>query len=157
MISDLKKEMNKFVTDLEENIQNKSDLEYIKEKMPNLFEMIIDEMEKVINIKEEKMSKIVQTQQQLEAKMDRMEKIIDNIEKDIYSDEGFDFEIVCPYCDNEFVVDADDEQTQIRCPKCENIIELDWAEEDDDTGCAEGGCFNCHGCEIDDNDEDEDM
>ena len=66
MISDLKKEMNKFIADLEKNIQNKSDLEYIKERIPHLFEVILDEMEKVINIKEEKMNKIMQTQQELE-------------------------------------------------------------------------------------------
>ena len=122
MISDLKKEMNKFMTDLEKNIQNKKDLEYIQEKMPHLFETILDEMEKVVNIKEEKMNKIMQTQQQLETKVGKMEQIIDNIEKDIYSDEGFDFEIVCPYCDTEFVVDEDDEKTEVKCPNCNNII-----------------------------------
>lgn len=151
MISDLKKEMNKFIRDLERNIQNQSDLEYIKEKMPRLFELILDEMEKVINIKEEKMNKIMQTQQELESKIDRVESVINNIEKDIYADEGFDFEIICPYCDNEFIVDADDEKTEVKCPECENIIELDWAEDD---GCSAGGCSHCHGCEHDEEDED---
>lgn len=156
MISDLKKEMNKFMSDLEKNIQNKKDLEYIQEKMPHLFEAILDEMEKVINVKEEKMNQIMQTQQQLEAKVEKMEQIIDNIEKDIYSDEGFDFEIVCPYCDAEFVVDEDDERTEVKCPNCNNIIELDWTDEDD--GCSAGGCSHCHGCgPVIDDDEDDDM
>lgn len=156
MISDLKKEMNKFMTDLEKNIQNKKDLEYIQEKMPHLFEAILDEMEKVVNIKEEKMNKIMQTQQQLETKVGKMEQIIDNIEKDIYSDEGFDFEIVCPYCDTEFVVDEDDEKTEVKCPNCNNIIELDWTDEED--GCSAGGCSHCHGCgSVIDEDEDDDM
>lgn len=157
MISDLKKEMNKFMTDLEKNIQNKKDLEYIQEKMPHLFEAILDEMEKVVNIKEEKMNKIMQTQQQLETKVGKMEQIIDNIEKDIYSDEGFDFEIVCPYCDTEFVVDEDDEKTEVKCPNCNNIIELDWTDEED--GCSAGGCSHCHGCGpvIDEDEDDDDM
>lgn len=156
MISDLKKEMNKFMTDLEKNIQNKKDLEYIQEKMPHLFEAILDEMEKVVNIKEEKMNKIMQTQQQLETKVGKMEQIIDNIEKDIYFDEGFDFEIVCPYCDTEFVVDEDDEKTEVKCPNCNNIIELDWTDEED--GCSAGGCSHCHGCgPVIDEDEDDDM
>lgn len=156
MISDLKKEMNKFMTDLEKNIQNKKDLEYIQEKMPHLFEAILDEMEKVVNIKEEKMNKIMQTQQQLETKVEKMEQIIDNIEKDIYSDEGFDFEIVCPYCDTEFVVDEDDEKTEVKCPNCNNIIELDWTDEED--GCSAGGCSHCHECgPVIDEDEDDDM
>lgn len=157
MISDLKKEMNKFMTDLEKNIQNKKDLEYIQEKMPHLFETILDEMEKVVNIKEEKMNKIMQTQQQLETKVGKMEQIIDNIEKDIYSDEGFDFEIVCPYCDTEFVADEDDEKTEVKCPNCNNIIELDWTDEED--GCSAGGCSHCHGCGpvIDEDEDDDDM
>lgn len=153
MISDLKREMNKFIADLERNIQNKSDLEYIKEKMPHLFELILDEMEKVINIKEEKMNKIMQTQQQLEAKIDKMEQVIDNIEKDIYVDEGFDFEIVCPYCDTEFVVDENNENSEIRCPNCDNIIEIDWTEDDE---CS-NGCSHCHGCDSKTDEEDEDM
>ena len=102
------------------------------------------------------MNQIMQTQQQLEAKMGKMEQIIDNIEKDIYSDEGFDFEIVCPYCDAEFVVDEDDERTEVKCPNCNNIIELDWTDEED--GCSAGGCSHCHGCgPVIDEDEDDDM
>ena len=152
MISDLKKEMNKFMKDLEKNIQDKNDLEYLKEKLPNLFNIIFDEMEKVINIKEEKINMMMQTQQELELKVDKIERVIKNIEKDIYDDDGFYFEIVCPYCDNEFVVDEESET--IKCPKCDNIIELDWAEDD---CCSDEGCSHCHGCSDHDEEDDDDM
>ena len=87
-----------------------------------------------------------------------MQGIIDNIEKDIYAEEGFDFEIVCPYCESEFIIDVDENKTEVECPECNNIIELDWTGNVDDEpehdGCN-GSCHGCHGCE--DNDEDDDM
>ena len=66
----------------------------------------------------------------------------------------YDFEIVCPYCNNEFVTDLklmNEEKTEIRCPECNNIIELDW-NDDEDEGC-QGHCDACHGCMSDDYEE----
>jgi uncharacterized Zn-finger protein len=59
-------------------------------------------------------------------KIEKMQQVIDHIESDIYSDEGFDFEIVCPYCENEFVIDANEDKNEVECPECKNVIELDW-------------------------------
>ncbi len=92
-----------------------------------------------------------------------MQQVIDNIEKDIYSEDGFDFEIVCPYCDYEFIIDLDENKTEIECPECQNIIELDWTgdideenqNQDKQHGCN-GSCHGCSGCDEDD-DEDDDM
>ena len=56
--------------------------------------------------------------------MIKVQNVIDVIEKDIYED-SLDSEIVCPYCNNEFLADIDDEETEIECPECHNIIELD--------------------------------
>ena len=69
---------------------------------------------------------------------------------------GFDFEIVCPYCNYEFFIDIDENKTEITCPECQNVIELDWTgdtEENDSHNCS-GSCGGCHGCEEDDDDDD---
>ena len=92
-------------------------------------------------------------------KLQKMQQVLDNIEQDIYSDEGFDFEIVCPYCDYEFVIDVDDNKTEIKCPKCDNIIELNWSgnlEDDIDQGGCQGHCLGCHGCDDVEQDADDD-
>ena len=94
-------------------------------------------------------------------KIEKMQQVIDHIESDIYSDEGFDFEIVCPYCEHEFVIDANEDKNEIECPECKNVIELDWTGDlydDEDDGCS-GHCCGCSGCgdSSDGENEDDDM
>ena len=87
-------------------------------------------------------------------------KAEDMLDIDPNEDEDYDFEIVCPYCNQEFVADIEDElKEEIECPECHNKIELDWDGEDDD--CCSGGCCGCGhhdecGCEEDEEDSDTD-
>ena len=106
--------------------------------------------------KNEEVAELERKQEELAQKMDKMEQIMDHIEQDIYSDDGFDFEIVCPYCNYEFVIDVDENKTEIECPECNNIIELDWSGDldDDHHGCS-GSCSSCHGCGDDEEEDDE--
>lgn len=94
-------------------------------------------------------------------KIEKMQQVIDHIESDIYSDEGFDFEVVCPYCEHEFVIDANEDKQQVECPECKNVIELDWTGDlydDEEDGCS-GHCCGCSGCgdSSDGENEDDDM
>lgn len=53
-------------------------------------------------------------------------------------DLDYEFEIVCPYCDYEFVTGKETNlKDKIECPNCHNIIELDW-----DDYCN-GECDHC--------------
>ena len=87
-----------------------------------------------------------ENQKAMNEKMDKMQQVVDHIKTDIY-DDGFDFEIVCPYCEHEFIIDANEDQNAIECPECKNIIELDWSGnlDDDEEGCS-GYCCGCSGC-----------
>ena len=103
------------------------------------------------------MKEIKENQKIMNEKMTKMQQVIDHIESDIYSDEGFDFEIVCPYCEHEFIIDADEDKNEVECPECKNIIELDWSGDlyvCDDEECS-GHCHGCSSCG--DSDEDDDM
>ena len=153
-MSDLKNEYKSFMEDIEKNIENPKDLEYIKERASDLFTNILQKLDEIINYKEEKIDSMMKRQEELEKKFDKVQGIISNIENDIYAEDGFDFEIICPYCDNEFVIDEDDNRTEIECPECKNIIELDWSDNFDDEEECSGHCSHCHGCS---DEEDEDM
>ena len=157
-MTQLKKEYKEFLDDIEKNIKDKEDLEYIKERFAKFLDVVVNQMEDVLNYKEDKMEQLEKTQKELDEKVQKMQEIVSNIEKDIYSEEGFDFEIVCPYCSNEFIIDMDEEKTEVECPECKNIIELDWSGNlEEESGCN-GGCSHCSGCgEKDINDEDDDM
>ncbi len=149
----LKNEYKSFLDDIEKNIKNKDDLEYIKQRFASFSEVVLNEMDYIMSYKEEDIKKLENRQNQIANQMAQMQQVIDNIERDIYSEDGFDFEIICPYCNYEFIIDVDEEKTEIECPECRNIIELDWSGnvEDDQQGCS-GNCHGCHDC-----DEDDDM
>lgn len=159
----LKNEYKSFLDDIEKNIKNKEDLAYIKGRFASFLDVMLEQMDYIMDYKKEEIEQIESTQKQIEEKMAKMQQVIDNIEKDIYSEDGFDFEIVCPYCDYEFIIDLDENKTEIECPECQNIIELDWTGDIDEEnqnqgkqyGCN-GSCHGCSGCE-DENDEDDDM
>ena len=53
-------------------------------------------------------------------------------------DNDYEFEILCPYCNHEFVIGKDTNlENEIECPNCHNIIELDWEE------YCDGECNDC--------------
>lgn len=104
---------------------------------------------------EKKLDLILQNQHEIESKINNLEKSVKKIESDIYLDDSFDFEIVCPYCNYEFTVDMDEDRTEVTCPECENVIELDWTGDLDEFECGHEGCGGCHGCGHDDTEEDD--
>ena len=143
----LREEYNNFLEDIEKNLKNKEDIEYVKVRFSMFVDKVISEMDMLIDYKTQKMNELEQKQKEIDDKMSKMQQIIDNIEKDIYSDEGFDFEIICPYCDNQFVIDIDEDKTEVECPVCNNIIELDWSGDVEEDIDCNGSCSGCHGCD----------
>ena len=143
----LREEYNNFLKDIEKNLKNKEDLEYVKVRFSMFVDKVIDEMDMLVDYKAQKMNELERKQKEIDDKMNKMQQIIDNIEKDIYSDEGFDFEIICPYCDNQFVIDVEEDKTEVECPVCNNIIELDWSGEVEEDSDCNGSCSGCHGCD----------
>lgn len=103
------------------------------------------------------MKEIKENQKVMTDKMSKMQQVIDHIESDIYAEDGFDFEIVCPYCEHEFVIDADESKDEIECPECKNIIELDWSGDLEEYDECSGHCHGCSGCDDESCDEDDDM
>ena len=145
----LKDNYTSFLNDIEKNIKDKEDLDYIKIRFSQFVDVVLDQMDHIMEYKKEEISTLEKRQKEIETKMDKMEDIINNIEKDIYAEDGFDFEIICPYCNYEFMIDVDENKTEIECPECNNIIELDWTgdTEEENTGCPGGNCHTCHNCD----------
>ena len=153
----LKEEYEQFLNDIEKNIKNEEDLEYIKNRFDNFFKIVLEQMDKILTVKEDRIEQIEKNHKELVEKMSKMEQIVQNIEKDIYTEDGFDFEIVCPYCNYEFIIDVDENKTEIECPECKNIIELDWTGDIDKEENCGGNCSHCSGCEDEQEDNEDDM
>ena len=124
--------------------------------VPNVikFQQQMDELLKEIK-------ELKENQKVMNEKMTKMQQVIDHIESDIYLDEfcdcedDCDFEIVCPYCEYEFLINPEEHKYEVECPECKNVIELDWTGDFDEEDKCPGHCHGCSGCE--DSDEDEDM
>ncbi len=171
----LKKEFKSYMEDIEKNIHNKQDADYIKKRTIELMDAISNEIEGILNLKEEKISQIEKNQIMLEEKLNTIQEEINDIEQELLDEESetddeiveensdYDFEITCPYCDYEFLIDLNTENSEVTCPECNNVIELDWTgniEENEqyNKGCGNGHCSGCHGCgNFNDEDEDDDM
>lgn len=132
MLEDLKNEMNAFFKDIDENIKNEDDLIYVKSRTAKLVDFIADEIEKIIDYKEEKLNAIIKKQEQEDLKIKELSEKIDTVYEDIYDEPSDEFLISCPYCNNEFDAEIDEESDEIRCPECGNLIELDWNGNPDD-------------------------
>lgn len=151
-MSNMNDKFKQILDDLEKNVNNKEDLEYIKVQIFNLYNLFYDE----ISEKEEELTKRMEalagTQAAMQEKIESLENELKSMEKELYIDEDSDFTIDCPYCNHEFIVECEDLKDEIECPECNNIIELDWG---DDCDCEEHhGCnHDCSQCGT----EDEDM
>ena len=156
-MKNIKNEYKGFLDDIEKNIKNPEDLKYIQGRFAKFMDSILDNIENIMEYKTEEIEKVRKNQIALEKELDKMRNALENIERDIYDDEEYDFEIICPYCNNQFLIDSEDEKPEVVCPECKNIIELDWSGEleDDEDGCS-GHCCGCSGCG-DSDDEEEDM
>ena len=158
-MSKLSEEYLKIIKDIEEHISDKEERKYVIKKMSELSSLYIDIIDRVTDVNSKRMENLEKHQEEIDSKLSKVKNTVDLIKKDIYEDDDYDFEIVCTYCNHEFVADIEDElKEEIRCPECHNIIELDWDEDDEEEGCS-GCCSSCHGhdeCEEDDEDEKDD-
>lgn len=147
MFEDLKNEMHSFFNDMDENIENKEDLKYIKKRTLMLFDAIFDNIEKIATYKDAQMKSIIKKQEIGEQKMHELKEKVEEMYEELYDESEVDFSINCPYCNYEFDADIDDDIKEIKCPECGNTIELDWNGNPDDDGenCS-GGCSGCGGC-----------
>ena len=150
----IKKRLNEIVEDIEKNIKNKDDLEYIKSQIYNISLLFLDELDKVVETHLGRLNVLLEREKRLTRRVENMEIVVKSLERDMRMSENIsednDFEILCPYCNTEFVEDfSNGFKHEVRCPECDNIIELDWNEN--------GGCSCEHEfdeeCQEDDEEE----
>lgn len=151
-MAELSKNYKKIVSEIEGKIKNPHELEFIKGKISELTLMFMETIDKLVDSNEKQVI--------IESKLDSLQKSLRRIEEDIYIDEDeedesegecncnfckdqmhdndYEFEILCPYCNYEFVTGKEtDLKNEIECPNCHNIIELDWEEH------CDGECNEC--------------
>ena len=153
-MSDLTHEYNRIMAELENNIEDKTSLKYVKSKVSELFMIFIEKIDNITENYENKMENLVINQKSMTDKISKIENSLNKIESDMYEDMPYDFSIICPYCNYEFDTDMEFVNNEIECPECKNIIELDWNTGEKDCG------HNCCGCgheEHEDFDEDDEM
>ncbi len=141
-MADLNKMYKDLSRDLERNIKDENELNNIKEKLFDLMTYFIESGNNYGNIKEK--------QDRLDRNMKKIQRRLERIEEDIYiedddeeyegdkmHDNDYEFEIRCPYCDEDFIISNESKSSsEIECPNCHNIIELDWNDSSECDGCC---------------------
>ena len=152
-MSDIKGKYKKILEDLENNIKDEQDLLYTKEKFMELTMIFLDIVDRLTALTDARIKEVEEKQQAINEKIANVQAIVDGIEGDIYeSDDSYEFEIVCPYCNYEFTTDIEDEEKdEVKCPNCNNIIELDWNSEEE-YACG-GDCAHCAGEQVAEDEE----
>lgn len=145
----------KILNEIDEHISDEEEKKYVLKKVSELSCFYMDIIDRITGLNSKRMDDLEKYQDELEERLDKVSNTVNLIKKDIYEDEDYDFEIVCPYCNHEFVADVEEElKEEIECPECHNIIELDW--DGDDDGCS-GYCSSCgHHDKCNDEEENED-
>ena len=147
-MANINAKFKKILKDIEENIKNKEDFEFVKTQMFHLYNAFFEEMNRIEETANTKIAAILETEVRLQEKVEKIEKGLKEIQGDIYDEE--EFSITCPYCSNEFVLDCEELKAEVKCPECDNVIELDWGDEEEEGSCGCGGCHGCHHPEEDD-------
>ena len=162
-MSDLKNHYQSILAELDNHFQDKEEKAFVLNKFQELSMMFMDVIDRLTFLTDIRVKEVEEKQKVIEDRIEIVKKAVDGIENDIYEDdEPYEFEISCPYCNNEFVADINSEEnTEIECPECHNVIELDWTGDlydDEDDGCS-GHCCGCSGCgdSSDEENEDDDM
>lgn len=141
-MSEPNKKFQKILDDLKEHIKDEQELQYVNKKFVEASILFLEMIDEISENFESRLHELEEQQVFVEGKIKRMQEVVNNIENDIY-EEDYNFDIMCPYCNNEFSATVEnDSQKEVQCPECSNIIELDWGDECSDTHC---GC----GCEHD--------
>ena len=174
-MSNLNDEYEQIISNIESNITDEKQLQLVKNEIAKLTILFINTVDKVVEYSEEKLKNMEEKHQYLEERLNVLQNKLNKLEKDIYEDENeFEFEVVCPYCNHQFVTDIDlESNSEIKCPECKNIIELDWNEDDSQDENCKGNCHSCSGCisneqnglheikeieiDLDDNEDNDDM
>lgn len=167
-MSEFDEKYNKIIEDVEKNIKDEKELEFVKDKINEMSTIFINMFDRMSKNSEKRIEDLEKNQKELEQKLNKVQNFVEDLKKDIYeeyNEEDYEFEVICPYCNNLFTTSniQTEENEEIECPECHNIIELDWNEEESCTG----DCSSCQGCsgaeddneiELEEDDEDdEDM
>ncbi len=132
-MSDFSMKFQEIINDIENNIKDEKQLEYVNKKITEVSMLHLSVIDELADVIKNKMDII-------EKKVNKIESAVSGIENDMY-DEGVEFEIVCPYCNNVFVDDVES-KSEIKCPECQNTIELDWNGGEEMHSCS-GHCSGC--------------
>ncbi len=123
----LNKKFKEVIKNLEENLENKKDLDYAKLQITELTMEYLDELEKMEALYKQKVNLC-------EQRLDGLEVAMQKLDNEIFQEEeDTDLEpIKCPYCNTNFFIEFDNSKKEIKCPDCKNAIELDWGNFEDD-------------------------
>ena len=85
-MSEFDEKYNKIIEDISKNIKDEKELQFVKEKMNELSAIFINMFNQVNNSSEKRITDLEKNQKGLEEKINKVEKFIEDMKKDIYDE-----------------------------------------------------------------------
>lgn len=146
-MSNFSEQYKSIINDIENTISDKKEREVVLNKVNDISYMFMDMIDRITKLDDTRLEQLEKKQEKVIDTLSKIRDIVNLIKSDIYEEDGYDFEIVCPYCNYEFVADIESElREEVECPKCHNVIEIDWDEDVDNCCLEENNCSGCSGC-----------
>lgn len=147
-MAEFSKKYKDIISDIDSNIKDEKEREFVNKKIAEISMLHMEVINEIagllknkIDIIEENQKKIQTEVSKINSKVSKIESSVTGMENDLY-DDGFEFEIICPYCNSEFVADVES-KSSIKCPECNNTIELDWNGGESEEKSCHGHCSSC--------------
>ena len=87
-MSDINGKYKQILQDLENNIQDPEELNFVKEKFSELSMMFVDMLDRVTKLTDMKIQEIEAKQQNITERLNNVQKAVDGIESDIYEEDS---------------------------------------------------------------------
>ena len=84
-MSDLQQKFKSIIDELDKNLKNKEDIEYVKGQIYKIYVMFLDEFDKLEEQNNQKIDNLVEKYAAMEERMIEMENFMDKLEKYINS------------------------------------------------------------------------
>ena len=105
----ISEEYLKILEDLNKNIKDEEERKYVVKKFSEMSALYLDVIDRISEMGTKRVEELEDYQGKLEKKISKLADSVNLIKNDIYEEDSYDFEIVCPYCNHEFVADVESE------------------------------------------------
>ena len=116
---------------------------------------VVTAVSEIVGMFTDKLIEMSERQLKLEEKVEDVFDMLSQIEEEMIENLNNEFEAECPYCGETIPFVIPEEGEDFECPHCGNTIEMELLFDEEGCDCGSCGHDHCHGCGLEENDDDD--